>query len=103
VLFRTLAAAFPAERAGLTTEVCIEVRRTDGVGRRWTLLLTPEAARARPGGTGAAPVSLAIGLADLLRIAAGELDAGEALLTSRMDVAGDLALAMQLAAVLERR
>jgi putative sterol carrier protein len=37
-----------------------------------------------------------MGLADFLRMAAGDLDAGRALLTGRLDLAGDFSLAQRL-------
>ncbi len=40
-----------------------------------------------------------LGLADVVRAAAGDLDAGEALLTGRLDLEGDAAVAMRLGAM----
>ena len=37
-----------------------------------------------------------MGLADFLRMAAGDLDAGRALLTGRLDLEGDFSLAQRL-------
>jgi putative sterol carrier protein len=51
---------------------------------------------------GAAPgpgLTIKLGAADFLRIAAGELDPAKALLSGRLDLAGDFAVAMRLASM----
>jgi hypothetical protein len=50
----------------------------------------------RPGAATAPALKLKLGLADFVRLAGRDLDPGKALLTGRMDMEGDLALAARL-------
>jgi putative sterol carrier protein len=62
----------------------------------WTVAIEP-AGRARgPGRPPTPALTLKMTVADFLRMAAGDLDAGKALLTGRLDLAGDFALAQRL-------
>jgi hypothetical protein len=97
VLFRAFEAAYVAERAvGLTGDIDCELRTTSGRPRPWTVGLTPERAVARPGRSTRPLLTVKLGAADLVRMAAGELDPGSAVLDGRMDLEGDFALAMRL-------
>lgn len=97
VLFGLLASAYMPERgAGLTGELCFEVRRSDGAPASWTLVLGPAGARARAGVGHAPLLTVKAPLAALVHVAAGELDPGDAVLTGQVDLEGDFALAMRL-------
>ncbi len=97
VLFGAMAQAYqPDKAAGFSGELQYDLRRSDGELVSWTVALGPERATVRPG-TAAAPVlTLKLGLVDFVRLAGGELDPGKALLTGRLDMEGDLAVAARL-------
>lgn len=106
-LFAVLPTAFSSERAarvdGIAGELCCELRTAGGALRVWTLEVTPERVRARRG-RGADPrLTVKLTVADFVRIAGGDLDAGSALLAGRIDLEGDIAFAMALGALVERR
>lgn len=99
LLFGTLARRFdPVEAGTFTGEVGWELRRAGGRVEPWALVVDGPAARAsaRPGVATAPAVVVRVGVADLLRLAAGELDAGRALLDGRLDLEGDFGTAMRL-------
>ena len=55
-----------------------------------------EEATALPGGDGPAALTLRLALADFVRMAGRDLDPGKALLSGRLDLEGDFALAARL-------
>ncbi len=103
VLFGVLQASLAPERAAdFTGELCCELRTAAGDVRPWTLLIASGRVEARPG-VGVDPrLTVKLSVADFVRIAAGELDAGSALMTGRMDLQGDFSLAMRLGELLGR-
>ena len=58
-----------------------------------------DGARARAGGAPGPDLTIRLGVADFLRVAAGELDPAKALLSGRLDLEGDFTVAMRLAAM----
>jgi alkanesulfonate monooxygenase SsuD/methylene tetrahydromethanopterin reductase-like flavin-dependent oxidoreductase (luciferase family) len=97
LLFAAMTQAYVPEKAeGFAGEVQYELRRADGSVRPWTVRFGPHAASAHPGPARAPALTLRIGLADFLRMAARELDPGKALLNGRLDLEGDFALAARL-------
>jgi putative sterol carrier protein len=97
VIFGALARAYVPERGdGFAGEIAYELRGSDGRVRRWTVRVDGDRATARPGPSSDPALTVRLALADLPRLAAGELDPGRALLTGRLDLAGDFALAMRL-------
>lgn len=103
LLFGALGRRLPRDRvADLTGEVCFALRTAQGEARPWTLRLTPDGVDARAGVAVDPHLTVRLPVADLVRIAAGELDADEALLTGRMDLAGDAILAARLGELLRR-
>ena len=58
--------------------------------------LGPDGATVHPGAASAPALTLKLTVADFLRMAAQELDAGKALLTGRLDLEGDFSLAQRL-------
>lgn len=94
-LFAALAARFvPARAEGFVGELCFVVRRPGG-DRPWTLELGPDRARARRGRSAEAALTLTLAAADLARLAAGTLDPATALMTGRLELEGDFALAVR--------
>jgi putative sterol carrier protein len=63
---------------------------------QWTVALDPRRATVRPGPAADPALTLKLTVVDFLRMAAGDLDAGKALLTGRLDLAGDFSLAQRL-------
>lgn len=100
VVFAVLRSAGLPDRSGdITGELCCELRTADGALRVWTLVILSGRVRARPGRGGEPRLTVRLSVADLVRIAGRDLDAGEALLTGRIDLEGDFALALQLGAL----
>lgn len=93
LLFAAIARRFdPVAAQGFAGELQLDLRTHAGAVRRWTIAVTGDRARARPGSATAPALTVKAGLADFLRIAAGELDPGRALLDGRLDAEGDFAL-----------
>jgi alkanesulfonate monooxygenase SsuD/methylene tetrahydromethanopterin reductase-like flavin-dependent oxidoreductase (luciferase family)/putative sterol carrier protein len=97
VLFGAMAQAYePDKAAGFSGDLQYDLRRSDGEVVSWTVTLGPERASVRPGTASAPALTLKLGLVDFVRMAGGDLDPGRALLTGRMDMEGDLAVAARL-------
>jgi alkanesulfonate monooxygenase SsuD/methylene tetrahydromethanopterin reductase-like flavin-dependent oxidoreductase (luciferase family)/putative sterol carrier protein len=97
VLFGAMTQAYePDKAAGFSGDLQYDLRRANGELVSWTVTLGPERASARPGTTSAPTLTLKLGVVDFVRIAGGDLDPGKALLTGRMDMEGDLAIAARL-------
>ena len=97
LLFTAMQSSFVPDRAGgFTGELCYLLRTQDGQVRPWTLHVSPDRAHARPGPGVAPRLTVKLTVADFVRIAGGDLDAGKALLTGRMDLEGDFSLAARL-------
>jgi alkanesulfonate monooxygenase SsuD/methylene tetrahydromethanopterin reductase-like flavin-dependent oxidoreductase (luciferase family)/putative sterol carrier protein len=97
VLFGAMAQAYePEKAAGFSGDLQYDLRRANGELVSWTVTLGPEGASARPGTATAPALRLKLGVVDFVRLAGGDLDPGKALLTGRMDIEGDLAIAARL-------
>ena len=97
MIFTGMAQRFRPDRAqGFSGDVLYELRGADGKTKRWTIEVRGDRARARSGGASDPKLTLRLGLADWVRIAARDMDPGKALLTGRMELAGDFTLAMRL-------
>jgi alkanesulfonate monooxygenase SsuD/methylene tetrahydromethanopterin reductase-like flavin-dependent oxidoreductase (luciferase family)/putative sterol carrier protein len=97
VVFGAMAHAYEPDQAhGFSGDLQYDLRRGDGTIVQWTVSVDPERATVRPGPSAAPALTLKMTLADFLRMAAGDLDAGKALLTGRLDLAGDFSLAQKL-------
>jgi alkanesulfonate monooxygenase SsuD/methylene tetrahydromethanopterin reductase-like flavin-dependent oxidoreductase (luciferase family)/putative sterol carrier protein len=97
VLFGAMAQAYePDKAAGFSGELQYDLRRADGELVSWTVALGPGGASVRPGTASAPALTLKLGVVDFVRMAGGDLDPGKALLTGRMDLEGDLAIAARL-------
>jgi putative sterol carrier protein len=97
VVFAAMARAYEPDQAhGFAGELQYDLARRDGKIVHWTVRVDPHRATVRPGPAGAPALTLKMTVADFLRMAASDLDAGKALLTGRLDLAGDFALAQRL-------
>jgi alkanesulfonate monooxygenase SsuD/methylene tetrahydromethanopterin reductase-like flavin-dependent oxidoreductase (luciferase family)/putative sterol carrier protein len=97
MLFAAMTQRFDPERAGgFEGEVQYDLRTAGGRTRSWTVEIRGTRATARPGIARDPQLTMRLALTDFLRIAAQELDAGAALLSGRLDLEGDFALATRL-------
>jgi alkanesulfonate monooxygenase SsuD/methylene tetrahydromethanopterin reductase-like flavin-dependent oxidoreductase (luciferase family) len=97
VLFGAMAQAYVPESAGgFSGELQYRLKRSNGTFVDWTVAIDGERATTRPGPARAPALKLEVGVADFVRIAGRDLDPGKALLTGRLDLEGDLALAARL-------
>jgi alkanesulfonate monooxygenase SsuD/methylene tetrahydromethanopterin reductase-like flavin-dependent oxidoreductase (luciferase family)/putative sterol carrier protein len=97
VLFGAMAQAYePDKAAGFSGDLQYNLRRSNGELVSWTVTLGPDGATVRPGAASAPALTLKLGVVDFVRLAGGDLDPGKALLTGRLDMEGDLAIAARL-------
>jgi hypothetical protein len=100
VLFGGMARRFVPEKAnGFEGEIEYALSTTGGGVKSWVVEVTgPPRPRAsvRPGTAGDPRLKLSVPLADFVRMAARDLDPGKALMTGRLVLEGDFALATQL-------
>jgi alkanesulfonate monooxygenase SsuD/methylene tetrahydromethanopterin reductase-like flavin-dependent oxidoreductase (luciferase family)/putative sterol carrier protein len=97
VIFAAMAQAYVPESAGgFSGELQYRLTRSDGTVVDWTVAIDGEHASVRPGPARAPALKLHAGVADFIRIAGRDLDPGKALLTGRLDLEGDLAIAARL-------
>jgi alkanesulfonate monooxygenase SsuD/methylene tetrahydromethanopterin reductase-like flavin-dependent oxidoreductase (luciferase family) len=97
VLFGAMAQAYEPDKAGgFSGDLQYDLRRSNGELVSWTVTLGPEVATVRPGTADAPALTLKLGVVDFVRMAGGDLDPGKALLTGRLDMEGDLAIAARL-------
>jgi putative sterol carrier protein len=100
VLFAAMARRYVPEKAdGFAGDIRYELRYTGGEVRSWTVSVGAERAVARPGSAPDPALVIGLALADFLRIAGGELDPVAAVLTGRLELAGDFTVAMRLGAM----
>jgi alkanesulfonate monooxygenase SsuD/methylene tetrahydromethanopterin reductase-like flavin-dependent oxidoreductase (luciferase family) len=97
LIFSALAGAYEPKRAnGFEGALQYDLRRGDGRVVHWTVEVDGERATTRPGAAAAPALTLKLTVADFLRMAVRDLDAGKALLTGRLDLEGDFSLAQRL-------
>jgi alkanesulfonate monooxygenase SsuD/methylene tetrahydromethanopterin reductase-like flavin-dependent oxidoreductase (luciferase family) len=97
LIFGAMAQAYVPEAAGgFSGELEYRLRRADGTVVDWTVAIDGERAAVHPGPAKAPALKLKLGVADFVRIAGRDLDPGKALLTGRLDLEGDLAVAARL-------
>lgn len=96
-VFRGAAARFdPARSDGFTGELQFDLRRSRGTMSHWVITVAHQRATARPGTTEGPALTAQLPVADAIRILAGELDAGAAVLEGRLDLIGDFGVARLL-------
>jgi putative sterol carrier protein len=99
VLFAAMERQFvPARAGGFTGEIQYNLRAADGAVRSWTVTIDHARARARSGAapSGSPVLTITLSVADFIRIAARDLDPVAAVMTGRMQLAGDIAVALKL-------
>lgn len=97
IIFGAMAKAYRPDRAaGWTGDIRYELSGSRGPVRTWTVTCGPERARARELAAPGPDLTVKVGVADFIRVAAGDLDPAKALLTGRMDLEGDFAVATRL-------
>jgi putative sterol carrier protein len=97
MMFGAMAQRFdPSRSQGFRGELQYVLRPAEGPAKVWTVVVEGERARARAGAAQDPALTVSLALADLARVAAGELDLGVALFDGRVDLQGDLALAARL-------
>jgi len=99
-VFGAMAKAYRPDRAdGWSGDIRYELTDSRGMIRTWTVTCDASRARAREGAAADPVLTVKLGLADFVRLAARELDPAKALLSGRMDLEGDFGVAMRLAAM----
>jgi alkanesulfonate monooxygenase SsuD/methylene tetrahydromethanopterin reductase-like flavin-dependent oxidoreductase (luciferase family)/putative sterol carrier protein len=97
VIFGAMERQFVPERAaGFSGDIQYDLRGGDGAVRSWTVTIEDGQARARPGASSDAKLTITVAVADFVRIAAQDLDPVKAVLTGRMELAGDFGVALKL-------
>ncbi|WP_022929170.1 LLM class flavin-dependent oxidoreductase [Patulibacter americanus] len=104
VVFGGMARALrPAARSGeFRGELQFELVEADGQVAPWTVEAGPLRALARRGPAREPTLTLRLTRDDLLRLVSGRLDAGGAVLDGRLDLEGDLALAVRMGDLFRR-
>jgi putative sterol carrier protein len=99
-VFGQMARAYRPDRAdGWTGDVRYELTDGSGRTRTWTVSCAAGGARSHEGAAPDPALTVKLGVADFVRVAAGDLDPAKALLSGRMDLEGDFGVAMRLAAM----
>jgi hypothetical protein len=97
LLFAAMARAYRPDRAdGFRGDIRYELTDAGGRVRSWTVSCSPAGARAAPGAAPQPALTVKLALADFVRLAGRDLDPAKALLSGRMDLEGDFALALRL-------
>jgi SCP-2 sterol transfer family len=98
LVFGAMARAYRPERAGdFSGDIRYELTDSQGRERTWTVSCAPAGATAQPVALEAPALTVKLALADFIRVAGRDLDPVKALLSGRMELEGDFALAMRLA------
>ena len=99
MLFTQLAARLPAFAAAFVGELQCDLHRRDGSLTSWTIEAGRGRAIARRGPAKRPALTARLSVADIIRIAAGELDPGRAVLEGRLDFAGDFGVMNRLMSI----
>jgi alkanesulfonate monooxygenase SsuD/methylene tetrahydromethanopterin reductase-like flavin-dependent oxidoreductase (luciferase family) len=89
----------PSRAGGFSGDIQYNLRGADGAVRSWTVTIggQPPRARARAGAAAGEPkLTITLATADFIRIAGRDLDPVQAVLTGRMELAGDFGVALKL-------
>jgi putative sterol carrier protein len=98
MLFDALAARMPAFALAFGELQC-DLRRSDGSLTVWTIDTRSGSAAARRGPAERPALTARLSVANFIRIAAGELDPGRAVLDGRLDFAGDFGVVTRLTSI----
>jgi putative sterol carrier protein len=97
LVFRMMARAYRPDRAeGWSGDIRYELTDSHGAVRIWTVSCTPTGARARASPEPGPALTIKLSLADFIRLAGQDLNPAVSLLTGRMDLEGDFAVAVRL-------
>jgi alkanesulfonate monooxygenase SsuD/methylene tetrahydromethanopterin reductase-like flavin-dependent oxidoreductase (luciferase family) len=97
LLFGAMAQRFdPSRSEGFRGELQYVLRPGRGDAKVWTVEIGGASAHARRGPARQPALTVTLALADMARLATGELELGRALFDGRLDLQGDLALATRL-------
>jgi putative sterol carrier protein len=97
VMFGGMVRRFRPERAGgFEGELQYVLGMSDGTAKTWTVVVEGDRARASAGPARSPALTVRLAVADIARVAAGELDLGSALFDGRLGLEGDLELATRL-------
>jgi alkanesulfonate monooxygenase SsuD/methylene tetrahydromethanopterin reductase-like flavin-dependent oxidoreductase (luciferase family)/putative sterol carrier protein len=98
MIFAAMARRFEPDRAaGFEGDIQYELTpRNGGSPRTWVVTISGRTASARRGRSERPAVTIRMGLADFGRLAARDLDPGQALMAGRLDIDGDFAVATRI-------
>ncbi len=97
VMFAGMARRYvPEKSAGFSGEIQYDLRDAAGEAKPWVVAVNGGRARARPGRAREPALTVGMALADFVRLAGEDLDPGRALLEGRIDLRGDMEVAMRL-------
>jgi putative sterol carrier protein len=97
LIFRMMAKAYRPDRAaGWSGDIRYELADSRGIVRTWTVTCGAGQAHAREVAAPDPGLTVKVGVADFIRVAGRDLDPAKALLTGRMDLEGDFAVATRL-------
>jgi alkanesulfonate monooxygenase SsuD/methylene tetrahydromethanopterin reductase-like flavin-dependent oxidoreductase (luciferase family)/putative sterol carrier protein len=96
-VFGAMERQFVPDRAnGFAGDIQYDLRAADGAVRSWTVTVGAERASARPGASADPKLKVKMSLPDFVRLAGRDLDPVKAVLTGRLELEGDFAVAMRL-------
>lgn len=95
-IFTAMARGLDPQAAGEFEGAIVYELRGAGAASSWTIEVRDGRAATRRGGAGGASITIRMGVADFVRVAAGLLDPAVPLLQARASISGDLALAVRL-------
>jgi len=97
VVFRMMSRAYRPDRAaGFSGDIRYELTDSRGAVRTWTVTCGADGASARESAEPNPALTIKLGLADFIRLAGQDLNPAVALLSGRMDLEGDFAVAVRL-------
>ena len=99
MLMAQVAARAPGIAVKFAGELQCDLARSDGSVSTWTIDTRSGRAIARSGPAERPALTARLTVADFVRMTAGELDPGSALLEGRLDLAGDFSVVTRLSAL----
>src|SRR5207245_10710565 len=97
LVFAGMSRRFRASRAnGFEGDIHYDLKADDGTPKPWVVSVRGERASARPGRATEPKLRLALSLADFVRLISRDLEPGKALMSGRLELEGDFAVASQL-------